>query len=123
MKADFFTVTGGDGFWSRVAARKVRITHLEVPWTAGPEWGDTEHGELCAYFDPTTWDILADGLIYTDKLWIQTFRAELLRLGYSKDAADNVAYSEQGMQNPRYVSMDVVDVFIQEFNKLYTVSS
>lgn len=127
MKTNFITVTSGDGHWSRVEGRRVRIIEVSILWTTEDDEDrdddESDHGELIAVIDGETWDCNKDGLIYTDKLWIQTFRTELKRLGLSQDAVDGIDYSEQGMQGHHYVSMDIDHRFIQEFKKLDTVTT
>jgi hypothetical protein len=56
------------------------------------------------------------GLIYTDALWMNEFRQQLVKLGFSKKAAKDVSYSEQGMQSDYFVSMDVGEEFLKEWD-------
>ena len=55
-----------------------------------------------------------DGLIYTDKTFMNELRAELNFLGL---IGDDVTYSEQGMQGNDYVSCDVGTEFIEQWIK------
>ena len=114
MKVNFNTVTGGNGFWSNVVGRRVRITELNLLYVNE----GSSSGELVAYFNPDDWYWREDGLIYTDKLWLSIFRQELVNIGFSEEAAESVDYSEQGMQRDEYVSMDVDSEFIREYNSL-----
>ena len=55
-----------------------------------------------------------DGLIYSDPQWIKEFRLLLKAHGFSYAAAENVDYSEKGMQGVNYVSLDAGRTFIFE---------
>lgn len=111
MNIDFKVKTDGSGYWS-AKEKIVNIRSLEVEHMRG-----SKYGELCAFFDES-WNISEDGLIYTDKLWLKEFRAELLSMGFSTSAVLAIDYSEQGMQGDDYVSMDVHQPFIDEFFKM-----
>jgi hypothetical protein len=71
---------------------------------------EKDFGELCVYFDTEDWDVNTDGLIYTDKQFLQELNAFLLQQGLTE-----VGYSEQGMQGDNYVSLDVGAEFIKSF--------
>ena len=102
--------TDGKGYWSSTA-KAVRIEQLVLSYVA-----DEQHyGELRVYFNAADWDISALGLIYTDSKFMRELRKMLVAQGFSKQAAADVMYSEQGMQGKRYVSCDVGAVFIAEF--------
>jgi len=110
--------TSGTGYWSRTAAA-VDITKLDLQYIND----DQTFGELCVYFatDDFTaneWDVETDGLIYTDKLFLQELRAYLQTIGFSEAEANDVSYSEQGMQTSNYVSLDVGAVFIAGLARL-----
>jgi hypothetical protein len=97
--------TSGNGYWSR-EMRNVKLKHIEIGYV------DDEHnfGELRAYFNRNTWNIEKHGLIYTDGLWIKSFRTYLTKeLGLP---GNDVDYSEQGMQGDDYVSLDVGEKFL-----------
>lgn len=113
MKFDAVCKTDGSGLWSQVEA-EVTLTELTVPYVDEEE----DFGELRVYFSTRDWDLNKDGLIYTDKRWIAEFREALVAHGFSEEAAKDVDYSEQGMQGDDYVSLDVGEVFLNEwFNK------
>jgi hypothetical protein len=110
--------TNGMGYWSRTATA-VDITKLDLQYIND----DQTFGELCVYFaqDDFTaneWDVETDGLIYTDKLFLQELRAYLQTIGFSEAEAMDVNYSEQGMQTNNYVSFDVGAVFITGLARL-----
>lgn len=111
---NFRTQTNGRGYWSSTAkfvtVNRVRLAYLD---------DDGDFGELRAYFDPAEWDVDNDGLIYTDRAWMQSFKACMNTLGFSDRALEAVAYSEQGMQGDNFVSMDVGITFIRECEALY----
>ena len=110
--------TNGMGYWSRTATA-VDITKLDLQYINDEQ----DFGELCVYFatDDFTaneWDVETDGLIYTDKLFLQELRAYLQTIGFSEAEAMDVGYSEQGMQTSNYVSLDVGAVFIAGLERL-----
>lgn len=92
--------TNGLGYWSR-AVKAVRIVDMRVAYIND----ERDFGELRVYFNTEDWDVNTDGLIYTDKQFMQELKAFLDAHGLpSKD----VSYSEQGMQGDNYVSCDIV---------------
>jgi len=99
--------TDGKGLWSRKVAA-VEITGLQLAYTND----ELDFGELRVRFNKDTWDVSKDGLIYTDRLFLQQLREFLTAKGF--DASD-VDYSEQGMQGSTYVSLDVGECFINTF--------
>jgi hypothetical protein len=105
--------TNGNGYWSPVA-RAVDITKLDLQYCTA----EKDFGELCVYFSTSTWDIDKDGLIYTDKQFMQELRAYLQTIGFTAEEANDVAYSEQGMQTANYVSCDVGSAFIAGLERL-----
>jgi len=108
------THTDGNGLWSD-KAKAVQVLRVEL--ASSSDEGD--FGELCAYFNTSTWDCDKDGLIYTDKVWIDEFRALMRSLGFTRAAVNDIAYSEQGMQSDNYVSMDVGADFMREVEPMY----
>jgi hypothetical protein len=108
------THTGGNGLWSS-EAKAVQVLCVELAYTSE----DGDFGELRAYFDINTWDCNKDGLIYTDKVWIDEFRALMRSLGFTRAAVNDITYSEQGMQEYNYVSMDVGTDFLREVEPMY----
>ncbi len=88
--------TCGDGYWSR-QARAVTVTHVELC-----------ANELRVHFDPLTWNTGDHGLIYTDSLFLKQLRNALTQQGFP---GHDVDYSEQGMQDNTYVSLDVGSAF------------
>ena len=99
--------TDGKGLWSRKVAA-VEITALQLAYTND----ELDFGELRVRFNTKTWDVSKDGLIYTDRLFLQQLREFLTDKGF--DASD-IEYSEQGMQGDTYVSLDVGECFINTF--------
>jgi hypothetical protein len=98
--------TAGDGLWSGVA-KPVKVTHIELAYINDGR----DFGELRVHFDTSTWNIDEDGLIYTDSQFLEELCDTLEDLGiHSK-----VDYSEQGMQEADYVSLDVGEDFIQSW--------
>lgn len=74
--------------------------------------------ELKVFFTKKDWNVENFGLIYTDKRWIRELKEYLEGLGFSKKAANDIDYSEQGMQGDNYVSLDAGNVFVKEFVNL-----
>jgi len=98
--------TDGSGYWSNVA-KTVLVTGLELSYVND----EGDFGELRVHFDTNTWDVDTDGLIYTDKQFINDLKVLLNRIELDTD----VSYSEQGMQGDTFVSLDVGPEFIKSF--------
>ena len=115
MKVNFVCNTDGNGLWSR-EVREVKIHKINILfYHMDSRSGYT--GELAAYFNQRTWKLSKHGLIYSDKLWIKDFRKELENIGFSEKAVRSVNYSEQGMQGDNYVSLDVGNTFMKEWDE------
>lgn len=108
IKVNAYLHTDGSGWWSEIA-RKVHITGLKLVSVNE----DSTFGELRVYFNVGTWNVDEDGLIYTDRLWLELLRGFLVEM----DLPADVEYSEQGMQGRNYVSLDVGAQFIHDFNQ------
>ena len=105
--------TNGGGYWSN-KAKAVDIEKLDLQYCTA----EKDFGELCVYFTSASWDTAVDGLIYTDKLFRTELRAYLQTLGFTEAEANDVSYSEQGMQTDEYVSCDVGAEFIAGLERL-----
>ena len=112
--------TAGNGLWSNTATA-VDITKLDLQYCNN----ERDFGELCVYFvndsdelGCNAWDVNVSGLIYTDKQFMSELRAYLVQLGFTEAEANDVQYSEQGMQTEEYVSCDVGAVFIAGLTRL-----
>lgn len=113
--------TDGSGYWTKRVSN-VDVTKFEVIQTVasggdGKTAPDT-WGELRIYFDPAKWQTRRYGLIYTDNLFKKMLRDFLVKQGFSAEAAQDVGYSEQGMQGKDYVSCDVGEKFLNELDPL-----
>jgi len=113
MQTVILNTDGKRGLWSNVA-RAVRIVDMQL----GYESDEGDFGELRVHFDTETWNIYADGLIYTDRLFLKELRAFLDAHGLP--GAD-VDYSEQGMQGVDYVSLDVEEKFLNSWHAKFRV--
>jgi hypothetical protein len=114
MRDKFTTLhTAGDGLWS-TKATAVSITSLDLQYIND----ERDFGELCVHFNTNDWDVDTDGLIYTDKLFKAELRAYLQTLGFTAEEANDVEYSEAGMQCEHYVSCDVGVDFINGLTRL-----
>jgi len=105
--------TNGLGYWSN-KRKAVDITKLDLQYCTA----EKDFGELCVYFSPASWNTATDGLIYTDKLFRTELRAYLQTIGFTEAEANDVSYSEQGMQTEEYVSCDVGAKFIAGLERL-----
>jgi hypothetical protein len=109
--------TNGTGYWSNIAAA-VDITKLDLQYIDE----EREFGELCVHFavkdSANCWDVSTMGLIYTDRQFLSELRAYLVSLGFTSAEAEDVGYSEQGMQGRDYVSLDVGEEFIAGLTRL-----
>ena len=105
--------TNGLGYWSN-KRKAVDVTKLDLQYINN----ERDFGELCVYFTKASWDTAVDGLIYTDKLFRTELRAYLQTLGFTEAEANDVNYSEQGMQDEQYVSCDVGAKFIAGLTRL-----
>ena len=105
--------TNGRGYWSRTA-KAVDVTKLDLQYINN----ERDFGELCVYFTADSWDVSTMGLIYTDKQFKAELREYLVSLGFTQAEADDVDYSEQGMQSDNYVSCDVGAKFIAGLERL-----
>jgi len=105
--------TNGNGYWSNTA-KAVDIVKLDLQYINN----ERDFGELCVYFAQASWDVNKLGLIYTDKQFMRELRAYLQTIGFTEAEANDVSYSEQGMQTDTYVSCDVGAVFIAGLTRL-----
>ena len=103
---DVVCYTNGKGYWSNVA-QAVNVTKATVAYVND----EGDFGELRVYFN--NWNVDKLGLIYTDKQFMQEFKAVLVaKLGFTAKQLNNLCYSEQGMQGNTYVSMDILSADI-----------
>jgi hypothetical protein len=52
-------------------------------------------------------------------MWINEFRALMRSLGFTRNAVNDISYSEQGMQGDSFVSMDVDADFMREVEPMH----
>ena len=98
--------TNGISYWNNTLKR-VRLTKIVINIELTPT-DDEEYMffDMNVFFTKNSWDISKDGLIYTDKGFIQEFRDILISLGFDPEASVDVRYSEQGMQGENWVNFD-----------------
>lgn len=113
-KVNWQTHTDGKGYWTSFA-QAVTVVRVELAYVNS----EGDFGELRAYFDTRAWDVNKVGLIYTDLHWIDEFRGLVRSLGFTRNACEDIIYSEQGMQGDNYVSMDVGAMFMREVEPMY----
>ena len=106
--------TNGNGLWSDVK-RAVDVTDINIGYISNEQ----DFGELRVYFSNSTWDVDADGLIYTDDRFMSELRELLVRAGFTAKEAECVCYSEQGMQGDDYVSCDIYDSGCAAYKRLF----
>ncbi len=117
-QVSFSANTNGNGLWSDVVAT-VRVIRLEaLVWPENQELGDDEFGELRVVFDINSWNTSENGLIYTDKGFIENLRSRLALMGFTDTELDDMSYSEAGMQGRDYVSMDIGVDFINGWRRV-----
>lgn len=102
--------TSGDGYWSCVETA-VEIVDMQVTYCSE----DKDFGELRVYFNPSTWNVEHDGLIYTDK----QFKIDLMQFIKQHGLVVDLCYSEQGMQGDDYVSFDIGADFIASWERKF----
>lgn len=104
----------GKGLWTSVEAsvdvKSVDIDDDDEFCRAG--------SEVRVYFDTATWDVMKNGLIYTDPSFISELRTLLMSVGFTHAAVMDLDYSEQGMQGDDYVSLDAGKKFIKDYAKV-----
>ena len=98
--------TDGKGSWTE-KSKEVRIIDMRLIF----DRDNPGYAELRLYFNPEKWNVNKDGLIYTDKLFLKELQTHFNKLYGSK----NVSYSEQGMQDFNYVSLDVEEDIVYKF--------
>lgn len=113
METSIILNTDGKGLWSR-QTKPVIVTGLDCIITK-MEDEDRLFGELMVRFDTASWNTDKDGLIYTDDLFLKQLHEFLLSQGFTAETANDVSYSEQGMQGDEYVSLDVSSEFCEEW--------
>ena len=114
MLENTFTLhTNGKGLWSE-RATAITVESLDLHYINE----ERDFGEFCVHFNTNDWDVEVDGLIYTDPLFKAELRAYLQTLGFTAEEANDVDYSEAGMQCEHYVSCDVGADFINGLTRL-----
>ena len=96
-----FTVCG-DGLWSETA-KEVYVESITMFIANDADEGD---GDLGVNYSTDTWNDEELGLIYTDSAFLADVQTALIKAGISIEAAEDVSYSEQGMQDEGRVSCD-----------------
>lgn len=109
--------TSGNGLWSSlkttVRITNMRLGYIEEGFAAG---GRPKFGELRVYFDLNTWDVVEDGLIYTDPGFKEELDLFLKDQGLN---CEDLSYSEQGLQGADYVSFDVGPKFLKTWGEKF----
>lgn len=99
------TEVSGGGYWSDTH-KKVKIDEIGISYYNGDDYINID-----ANFSNSQWNVDKYGLIYTDKGFLKTFRAALIKRGMPKKVADDIDYTEQGMQGDNYVSLGAGEIF------------
>ena len=128
MNISILTHTDGKGLWTE-DVRTIEITKLSIGFSNQTYYPDEPfYGELCAHFEssgftPNSWNVAGYGLIYTDKLWLKTFKAGLRDLGFSVAAIRDIRYSEQVLHTDNYVSMAVGHKFWASWKRVNKIKT
>lgn len=115
MNVNFSCNTGGTGLYSK---RVVPVRIEELLLDSQNEY----YGELQVIFNVNDWDVRTPEdnffyeFIYTDKTFLNDLKENLMKLGFSSDAVNDIGYSEYGMQGINYVSFDVGNKFVTEYS-------
>jgi hypothetical protein len=113
LPVKFSCETDGSGFWTR-KTRVVPIAELEL--IAHSTDDHARYGEVRVHFDEGAWNTNTDGLIFTDRNFINELKLELKKLGMP--AAEYLSYGDKSEQGLTYVQLDCDTAFIAEFKKL-----
>jgi len=103
-----FTVKTSGGLWSKKVTN-VKVSRLD--WNTSEPDGDLGPETFVeVYFEPSTWRVKRDGLLYTDKSFETGLKEQVLELvKQGKLPAElpwnDISYTEQGMQHEHYVHM------------------
>lgn len=93
--------TNGKGLWTKDVVNKIKVK-LQLDYFE-------YHGELIVHlrvvFKLNQWDTRNNGLIYTDLQFERDIKTTLHCAGFKN--ANDICYSEQGMQGLNYVDFDV----------------
>jgi len=106
-KSPIICNTDGKGLWSD-QVRAVRTNKVVVSihqgminyWHYAPDL----YISIDAYFPNSSWEILADGLIYTDRRWLKDFTRQMKAIN-PRLFGSCIDYTEQGMQGENHVSL------------------
>ena len=101
--------TCGDGHWSDTA-KEVFVESISMYIASEAEDGNYYDGDLAVNFNTDTWNDAELGLIYTDSEFLECVHVALIKAGISVEAAEDVCYSEQGMQDEGRVSCDAYEL-------------
>jgi hypothetical protein len=98
--------TDGKGLWSN-ETRTLNHKEMTVKTYLDPDYLEDwfNYFTIDISFNQKDWNIDKHGLVYTDKGWLKEFRNYLVSLGFTKAAAQDVEYTEQGSQGSGYISL------------------
>jgi len=118
MKLNIVCSTNGSGLWSK-CSRKVRITDIKSYMVFEPhgQWAGG-NGLVEVKFNTEDWNVHNDGLIYTDKRFINELRKGLTLNGFTKAQVRDFDYDEQGSQGEDYVMCYVKKPFMDRLLEL-----
>ncbi|CEM01813.1 unnamed protein product [Vitrella brassicaformis CCMP3155] len=112
--------TDGSG-WNK-KAKQVSITAFDLFGAWDDEDGNEANcGDFKVFFETQkgklgTWDVEKHGLIYNDNRFLKELKAFVTKLMGSA-AANDIDYSESGMQGDEFVSLDAGKDFIKAYQK------
>jgi hypothetical protein len=102
-------LTSGDSLWSKNPPQNVGIKKIqwyESKWEDEEEPGKFIEETKVLFFFDKSWKVSEDGLIYTDKLFLegaQKLIEQLVEEGKCPKWKEELSYAEQGMQGEKYV--------------------
>lgn len=96
-----FIETAGDGLWSN---KKKKVEIYSIDFETQCRFGQRIRS-INVRFNKKTWSVRRDGLIYSDKGFLEGVRQELQNMFPESDWS-RLEYTEQGMQGKDFVSME-----------------
>lgn len=122
-KVNFKTKTDGNGLYTEKKAT-VKITKLSFLLYTYSDY-DSKSARIEATFDSKDWNVKEDSIIYTDPLWLKTFKKEFskefkipFKMVDDRNPGYGIHYSEAGAQGETYVDLDLgVEIYNMIFKK------
>ncbi len=114
--------TSGRGIWSNqskpVTLTNIALGYIDDEFGSGYKNQIPNYAELKVFFDTKTWNTEEDGLIYTDKKFMNELRDFFDKHNLP---GKDVSYTEQGMQGDDYVSCSVGKDFLKAWGEKFDI--